>query len=87
MDIKLSKAQLYKIIQLCGFLGASLGKFTGSLMKVDVKKFLEPLATMVAASATDGATHRKIRGGGVVRAGKAIPSVISNEIWMILLEA
>ena len=35
-DKKLSKALLTKIIQAGGFLGASLGKFAGPLMKVGV---------------------------------------------------
>ena len=36
MDIKLSKAQLSKIIEWGGFLGAFLGKLAGPLIKVDV---------------------------------------------------
>ena len=36
MNIKLSKAQLSKIIQSGGFLGALLGKLAGPLMKVAV---------------------------------------------------
>ena len=35
-DIKLSKAQISKIIQPWGFLGSLLGKLSGSLMKVTV---------------------------------------------------
>ena len=36
MDIELNKAKSPKIIQLRGFLGALLGKFAGSFMKVAV---------------------------------------------------
>ena len=75
-DIKLSKVQLSKII-----LGALLGKFSGSLMKVDVpwvKNALTPWATMAWASVTDGVFLRKMRGRGFVRAGKRISLVISN---------
>ena len=36
MNIKLSEAQLSKIIQSGGFLGALLGKLAGPLMKVAV---------------------------------------------------
>ena len=35
-DIKLSKAQLSKIIKLCEFLGALLGKLARTLIKVGV---------------------------------------------------
>ena len=35
-DIRLSKAQLSKIIQIGGFLGALLGKFSSPLMNVAV---------------------------------------------------
>ena len=89
-DIKRSKAQLSKIIQSGGFLGALLGKFAGPLMKVGVpsaKSFLAPLATMASASAIDGAIQRKMRGRGaittsatgVIKARKGITVVISNE--------
>ena len=54
-DIKLSKAQISKIIQSGGFLGSLLSKVAGSLMKVAVplaKNILAPLRT-AAASAID----------------------------------
>ena len=35
-DIKLSKAQIFKIIQSGGFLGSLLSKLAGPLMKVAV---------------------------------------------------
>ena len=55
-DLKLSKAQIYKIIQSGGFLGALLGKLAGPLMKVAVplaKHILAPLGITAAASAID----------------------------------
>ena len=55
-DIKLSKAQISKIIQSGGFLGSLLSKLAGPLMKVAVpfaKHILAPLAITVAASRID----------------------------------
>ena len=81
-DIKLSKAQLPKIIQSGRFRGALFGKFAGSLMKVTVpvtKNVSTPLATMVPASTIDGAIQRKMGGRGVSRAGKGITSITLNE--------
>ena len=52
------------------------------LMKVAVtlaKNVLAPLASMALASAVDGAIQRKMRGQGVLRPGKGITLVISNE--------
>ena len=82
MDIKLSNAQLFKIIESGGFLGTLLGKLAGPLMKFDVllaKNVLAPLATMASATAIDGAIQKKIRVLGIVRAVKGITLVISNE--------
>ena len=55
-DIKLSKAQITKIIQFGGFLGALLSKLAGPLMKVAValaKNILAPLRITAAASTID----------------------------------
>ena len=55
-DIKLSKAQIFKIIQSEGFLASLLNKLAGPLMKVEVplaKKVLAPLGITVAVSAID----------------------------------
>ena len=55
-DLKLSKAQISKIIQSGGFLGSLLSKLTGPLMKVSVrlaKSILAPLGIIAAASAID----------------------------------
>ena len=79
-DIKFSTSQLSKIIQPGGFLGAVLGIFVGPLMEVAVpfaKNVLVPLAT--SASVIDGAIQRKKCGRGVIRAGKRITLVTSNE--------
>ena len=65
--IKLSKAQLSKIIQSGGFLGALLGKLAGSFIKFGV-----PLTTMASESAIDGAIPRKMLERDVVRAENRI---------------
>ena len=55
-DIKLSKAQIKKLIQSGGFLGKLLSKLAGSLMKVAMpltKNVLEPLGLTAAMSAID----------------------------------
>ena len=52
-DIKLSKAQISKIIQFEGFLGSLLSKLAGPLMKVAVwlaKDILAPLRITDASS-------------------------------------
>ena len=61
-DIKLSKAQIKKIIQSGGFLGSLLGKLAGPLMKVGiplVKNILALLGITAAMSTTDGSTQKK----------------------------
>ena len=66
-DIKLSKAQISKIIQYGGFLGSLLSKIAGPLMKVAVpmaKNILAPLGITAAASVVDGAIQRKIHDSG-----------------------
>ena len=60
--IKLSKAQITKIIQSAGFLGSLLSKLAGPLMKVAVpvaKKILAPLGITAAASAIDAGIKKK----------------------------
>ena len=55
-DLKLSKAQISKIIQSGGFLGSLLSKLAGPLMKVAVsltKNKLAPLGITADASAAD----------------------------------
>ena len=56
-DIKLSKAQISKIIQSGGFLGSLSSKLADPFMKVAVplaKNILAPLGLTAAMSATDG---------------------------------
>ena len=75
-DMKLSKAQISKIIKSGGFLGSLLSKLAGPLMKVDAplaKFFLAPLRITAAASTIDGAIQKKIHGSG------ATTLIISNE--------
>ena len=67
-DIKLSKAQIKKLIQSGGFLGKLLGKLAGPLMKVAMplaKNVLAPLGLTAAMSAIDGSIQKKIHGSGV----------------------
>ena len=56
IDLKLSKAQVSKIVQSGGFLGSLLRTFVGPLMKVAIpleKNILAPLEITAAASAID----------------------------------
>ena len=64
-DLKLSKAQISKIIQSGGFLGSLLSKLAGPLLKVAIplaKNVLAPLGTTAAASAIDAGIQKKIHG-------------------------
>ena len=61
-DVKLSKAQISKIIQSGGFLGPLLSKLAGPLMKVAVplaKNTLAPLGITAAASVIDARIQKK----------------------------
>ena len=67
-DIKLSKAQIKKLIQSGGFLGKLLSKLAGPLMKVTMplaKNVLAPLGLTAAMSAIDGSIQKKIHGSGI----------------------
>ena len=67
-DIKLSKAQIKKIIQSGGFLFRLLSKLAGPLMKIALplaKNVLAPLGLTAAMSAIDGSIQKKIHGAGV----------------------
>ena len=67
-DIKLSKAQIKKLIQSGGFLGKLLSKLVGPLMKVALplaKNVLAPLGLTAAMSAIDGSIQKKIHGSGI----------------------
>ena len=70
-DLKLSKAQINKIIQSGGFLSKSLGPLlkTGlplikNVIKPLAKSVLIPLRLTAAASAADAGIHKKILGLG-----------------------
>ena len=66
-DLKLSKAQISKIIQSGGFLGSLLSKLAGPLIKVAIplaKNVLAPLGMTAAASAIDVGIQKKIDGSG-----------------------
>ena len=71
IDIKLSKAQLSKMIQSGGFLGSFLGPLlkTGlplikNVIKPLTKNILIPLGLTAATSAADAGIHKKILGSG-----------------------
>ena len=66
-DIKLSRAQISKIIQSGGFLGSLLSNLVGPLMKVAVplaKNTLAPLGVTTVAAAIDTGTQKKMYGSG-----------------------
>ena len=66
-SLKLSKSQIYKIIQSGGFLGSLLSKLAGPLMKVAIplaKNVLAPLGITAATSAIDAGIQKKVRGSG-----------------------
>ena len=67
IDLKLSNAQISKIIQSGGFLGSLLSKITGPLMKIAIplaKNVLAPLGITTAALAIDAGIKKKINGSG-----------------------
>ena len=67
-DIKLSKAQIKKLIQSGGFLGKLLSKLAGPLMKVAwplAKNVLAPLGLTAAMPAIDGSIQKKIHESGI----------------------
>ena len=67
-DLKLSKAQIKKMIQSGGLLGKLLSKLAGPLMKVAIplaKNVLAPLGLTASMSAIDSSIQKKMRGEGV----------------------
>ena len=61
-DLKLSKAQISKIIQSGGFLGSLVSKLAGPLMKIAVplaKNVLAPLGITAGALAIDAGIKKK----------------------------
>ena len=70
IDIKLSRAQIKKLIQSGGFLGKLLSKLAGMKVAMKVamplaKNVLAPLGLTAAMSAIDGSIQKKIHGSGV----------------------
>ena len=66
-NLKLSKAQISKIIPSEGFLGSLLRKLEGPLMKVTIplaKNVLASLGITAAGSAIDAGIQKKIHGSG-----------------------
>ena len=80
-DIKLSKAQIEKLIQSGGFLGNLLSKLAGPLMKVALslaKNVLAALGLTAAMSAIDGSIQKKIHGLGATK-GAGVKLIIEQE--------
>ena len=77
-DIKLSKAQISKIIQSGGFLGKCLGPLlkTGLPLLKSVIKPLGLLGLTAASSAIDAGVQKNIYGSG-----SAITLIVSNDIY------
>ena len=65
-DLKLSKAQISKIIQSGGFLGLLLSKLAGFINKkwFLARNVLAPLGITAATSAIDAGIQKKVRGSG-----------------------
>ena len=75
-DLKLSKAQIFKIIQSGGLLGSLFSRLAGPLIKVAIplaKNVLAPLGITAAALAIDAGIQKKKHGSG------ATTSIILNE--------
>ena len=80
-DIKLSKAQIKKLLQSGGFLGNLLSKLAGPLMKVALplaRNVLAPLGLTAAMSAIDGSIQKKIYGSGATK-GAGVKLIIEQE--------
>ena len=80
-DIKLSKAQIKKLIQSGGFLGKLLSKLVSPLMKVALplaKNVLAPLGLIAAMSAIDGSIQKKIQHSGAIK-GAGVKLIIEQE--------
>ena len=90
--IKLSNAQISKIIQSCGSFGSCLAKLERkSLTNVAIPLARDNLPGLVSnlTSSAIKKLHRKTSGKRVVRGGKWFTSFISNDDmneWMILLK-
>ena len=83
-NLKLSKAQISKIIKCGAFLGSLLSKLACPLMKVAIplaKNVLAPLQITAAASAIDAGIQKKIYGSGRPSSFASITTtlIISNK--------
>ena len=79
-DIKLSKAQINKLIKEGGALGSILARFLPKLIKLAIslgENILAPLGLSAAMSATDATIQKKVHGYGT----KTVKFLIT--IWMI----
>ena len=86
-DIKLSKAQITKIIQSGGFLGSLLSTLAGPLMKIAVplaKNILAPLGITAAASTVDVGIQKKKKMHGSGTATLIISNEEKNDIMKII---
>ena len=63
-DIKLSKAQISKIIQSGGFLGSLLSKLAGQLVKVAISLTKNVLAPLGITHSIDPGIQKKIHSSG-----------------------
>ena len=91
VNIKLSKAQLSKMIQSGGFLGRLLGPLlkTGlplikNVIKPLAKSVLIPLGLTAAASAADVGIHKKILGSGHNHPSSTTLTISNNEMEDII---
>ena len=83
-DLKVSRAEIFKIIQSAGFLGSLLSKLAGPLMKVAVplaKNILAPLGNTTGAPVIDAGIQKKIYGSGTTIL------IISNKITNGIIKA
>ena len=81
-DMKLSKAQIFKIIQSCRFFGSLLGNIgKKSLTNIAISLAENNLLGLVSnlTSSAMNKFDRKISEKGAVRAGKGFTLYISNE--------
>ena len=79
------RAQISKLIQSGGFLGALLRKLAGPLMKVAIplaKNILAPLRITAAASAIDEEIQKKICGSGITTL--IISNIEMNDILKVV---
>ena len=77
--LKLSRAQISKIIQSGGFLGSLLSKLADPLMTLAIllaKNVLAPLGITAAASAIDAWIQKKVHGSGTTTL------IIQTKKWM-----